>query len=967
MNRRNFYIIFILLSILKFSADAADFSDRSKIDSLLYRLPQANPDEKTTILLELSKKYMTLSLESSKEYALLALTNAKKLKDQTSMADAYKTIGNIYFQQGFNNEVIAYYDSSLYIYTTLNDSAGMAKVWNNLGIIYQHVGVYEQSIDYHIKSLNYKTNIHDTSGIISSVNNIGSIYYDLNEFTKSEEYFLKALELSVNFHYKNYHSILNNLGLICQELGNYNKSIEYLDQALAESKKSNDRHGTATSLHNLGKSYFMMGEFQKALNQYFLAIKIYDEIGIEKSQTLNNIGQIYIELDYYKKALEYLYEALEIAKKNNQFVNLRDIYNNISVAYERLGQYQNAYENYVLFNGYDDSIRNQMYSNRIENIYQQANIDRKRKELETLNLETQLILEKKDSAIRRKNFLIYSFIGGIAAVLALAIVLLNMFRHKTKANKLLKVQNEEIIRSDNIIKKINKALTQNEEMLRSIFDASPSAIVVINPETLVLDCNNASLKMFGATNKREIINKNINQLFVSDQLKQAQENIKNAFQGVVIEKQEFTLARKDGSSFIAEISGGMIKDSAGKYSAYVMIITDITERLHFIENLNQAKLEAEESDRLKTAFLANMSHEIRTPMNSIIGFSNLLNEPEMRQDKREEYLQHILQSSNLLLNLIDDIIDISKIEAGQININPVECKVNLLVRDLFNSIKESNAKNGIEFKLNLPPDSDLYSFRTDPFRLKQILFNLIGNAIKFTEKGFIELGYTIKKNDTKQMIEFYLRDSGIGIPKEKQSIIFERFRQVDDSRTRRFGGTGLGLAISKRLVDLLGGTIWVESIIDKGSTFYFSLPFESGVREEIIQPEQFNGIKYNWKGKTILIAEDENSNFELLKASIGRTQIKIIRAMNGEEAVEHVKKNQSIDLVLMDIRMPKLNGYDATRQMKIINPKLPVISITAYAMSEDETKSLEAGCDMYISKPIRPSNLLYLLNEFISS
>jgi PAS domain S-box-containing protein len=542
-----------------------------------------------------------------------------------------------------------------------------------------------------------------------------------------------------------------------------------------------------------------------------------------------------------------------------------------------------------------------------------------------------------------------------------------MFRHKTKANKLLKEQNEEIVRSDNVIKKINKALTQNEEMLRSIFDASPSAIIVINPETVLLDCNNASLKMFGAENKRDLINKNINQLFLPDHLPAAQENIKKAFNGNSVEKQEFTLVQKDGSPFTAEISGGLINDPTGRHPAYVMIITDITERLHFIETLKLAKSEAEESDRLKTAFLANMSHEIRTPMNSIIGFSNLLNEPELIHAKKEEYLQHILQSSNLLLNLIDDIIDISKIEAGQVNINPAECNVNKLMKELFNSIKETSGNIAIELKLNLPPDSDLFSFKSDPFRLRQILSNLMGNALKFTEAGSIELSYVIKKNDSRQMIEFCIMDTGIGIPKDKQNIIFERFRQVDDSRTRRFGGTGLGLAISKRLVDLLGGTIWVESEIEKGSCFYFTLPFESGANEKVIQPEPFNALKYNWKGKTILIAEDENSNFELLKASIGRTQIKIIRAMNGEEAVNHVKKNDSINLVLMDIRMPKLNGYDATRQIKILKPHLPVISITAYAMSEDETKSLEAGCDMYISKPIRPANLLTLLNEFVGS
>jgi PAS domain S-box-containing protein len=583
-----------------------------------------------------------------------------------------------------------------------------------------------------------------------------------------------------------------------------------------------------------------------------------------------------------------------------------------------------------------------------------------------MNLETQLILSKKDSSIRRKNFLIYSFIAGIISILAFAIVILNLFRHKIKANLQLKQQNEEITRSDTIIKKINKALTQNEEMLRSIFDASPSAIIVINNEFSVVDCNNTSITMFGAVNKREILNKRIDHFIVSFQISKAKEYFNNAFQNQLVIKAEFLLSRKDGSTFNADVSGGLIKDTSEKFIACVLIINDITERLHFIENLKQAKLDAEESDRLKTAFLANMSHEIRTPMNSIIGFSNLLNDQDLNYEKKEEYLRHILQSSNSLLSLIDDIIDISKIEAGQISFNPVECNVNNLLKDLYRSYQETSRKDGVEFRLQLPPESELCNLKTDPMRLRQILANLIGNAFKFTEQGFIELGYCVRRTDEKNSIEFYLKDTGIGIPKDKQAIIFERFRQVDDSRTRKFGGTGLGLTISKKLTDLLSGTLWVESEPKKGSTFFLSLPAEEIYSDRILQTEHFNAFLYDWTGKTVLIAEDENLNFELLKAAIIKTKVKIIRARNGEDAFEQVKMNDKIDLVLMDIRMPIMNGYDATRLIKKLKPTLPVISVTAYAMSEDETKSLAAGCDMYLSKPIRPTNLLTVLNGFLT-
>jgi CheY-like chemotaxis protein len=400
--------------------------------------------------------------------------------------------------------------------------------------------------------------------------------------------------------------------------------------------------------------------------------------------------------------------------------------------------------------------------------------------------------------------------------------------------------------------------------------------------------------------------------------------------------------------------------------AYIAIVSDITERRTFIQNLEKAKADAEASDRLKTAFLANMSHEIRTPMNAIVGFSNLLSDSKLPEAKKEEYLDHIIQSSNMLLNLIDDIIDISKIEAGQITINRQEFRINKVVQDVFKTFSNVSKKRNLDFRLNIPPSSDSISLNTDPVRLRQILSNLIGNAVKFTERGYIEIGYDVRDNGMGSNIRFFVKDSGIGIPKDKQSLIFERFRQLDDTRTRRFGGTGLGLSISKKLVDLLGGNIWVESQPGEGSEFYFTIPYIKEINLPPVEPETFSFAKYNWKNKTLLIAEDENSNFELIKASISKTGIKIIRAMNGEEALEFARSNDDIDLILMDIRMPKMNGYDATRNIKSIKPELPIISITAYAMSEDEEKSLEAGCDRYISKPIRPARLLELIDEYLS-
>jgi len=253
-----------------------------------------------------------------------------------------------------------------------------------------------------------------------------------------------------------------------------------------------------------------------------------------------------------------------------------------------------------------------------------------------------------------------------------------------------------------------------------------------------------------------------------------------------------------------------------------------------------------------------------------------------------------------------------------------------------------------------------FSIRTDPFRFRQIFANLLGNAYKFTEEGFIEFGYSIKENN---ILQFYVRDTGIGIPQDKLKIIFERFGQVDDSYTKNTRGAGLGLSITQRLVELLGGEISVDSKVGMGSIFYFTLPYEKIFVPVKEIPSQIPEPKIDWSEKTILIAEDEEDNFMLLEELLSDTKAHILHATTGKEAVEIVKKTQ-IHLVLMDINMPEMDGYEATRLIKKMNKNIPVVAQTAYAMSGEREKSSQAGCDNYITKPININELLSTISKF---
>jgi PAS domain S-box-containing protein len=380
------------------------------------------------------------------------------------------------------------------------------------------------------------------------------------------------------------------------------------------------------------------------------------------------------------------------------------------------------------------------------------------------------------------------------------------------------------------------------------------------------------------------------------------------------------------------------------------------------QKLRNAKQKAEEADRLKSAFLANMSHEIRTPMNGILGFSQLLRTRQVSGDKKNAFLDQIINNSKQLLTLINDIIDISKIEAGQLEIYQAETNLNELMDETY-QLFQSYQNNQVRLKLEKGLENEKSQIFTDKHRLKQVLTNLISNAFKFTSYGEIVLGYKLIEN---AFLKFYVKDTGEGISKKAQKIIFDRFKQADRSSTKNFSGTGLGLAISKEITEMLEGKIWVESKKKEGSDFYFTIPYKPSSTEYGKKKTTDLKENYNWQDKTVLIVEDDESSFVLLSTSLQETKIKILHASNGKEAVEKIKEGNKVDIVLMDIQLPLMNGYEATKEIRKINQDIPVIAQTAYAMQGDYNKSMEAGCNDHINKPVDTKTLMRKMDQFLS-
>jgi PAS domain S-box-containing protein len=379
------------------------------------------------------------------------------------------------------------------------------------------------------------------------------------------------------------------------------------------------------------------------------------------------------------------------------------------------------------------------------------------------------------------------------------------------------------------------------------------------------------------------------------------------------------------------------------------------------KELFQAKEKAIESDKLKTAFLANMSHEIRTPMNGIIGFTGLLNK-DTDEEKRIKYIEIIQKNTLQLLNIINDIVDISKIEAGQIDIDLITFNLDEFTQNLADlHLKKSYEKNIILKLENFDKEIEIIA---DENKLRQIFINLLDNAFKFTEKGSISFGYGIKDDS----IVFYVSDTGIGIDPENHQTIFERFRQAELSSARKYGGTGLGLSISRAFIEKMGGRIWLESELGKGAKFQFSLPVQFIRKNQTINHQvAYNTTIHEWSSKKILIAEDELLNYQYFEEILEDTQATLLWVKNGKEAVNICLERDDIDLVLMDIKMPEMNGYDATREIKKVKAKLPIIAQTAYALIGDEGKAKEAGCDAYIQKPIDIKKLMQILSVYLET
>lgn len=528
--------------------------------------------------------------------------------------------------------------------------------------------------------------------------------------------------------------------------------------------------------------------------------------------------------------------------------------------------------------------------------------------------------------------------------------------------------NKKVIGFINIISDITKqkaaanALKESENRFRGIYEDSTIGIYRTTTDGEFLLANPAMCSLFGYTSFEEFKNQNASEIYLHPEERISFINeIKNIG---FVRGFETKGKKKDGTLLYFRESAHAIKNEKGEIIYLDGIVEDYTEKKVMEQNLIKAKEEAEKADHLKSAFLANMSHEVRTPMNGIMGFSNLLSQRGLSAELQEKYTKIIQSRGEDLLRIINDILDISKLEVSQLKLYNKKFSLNEFMEQLLEIYRQKLKileKKDLEIRIKLENKDKQYILFGDETRIKQILTNFLDNALKFTEKGYIEFGCTVNEN---KKIHFYVKDTGIGIPIEMRNVIFQRFRQNDETLVRNYGGNGLGLAICKGLAELMNGEVGVISKEKVGSTFYLDLlPNFADLNDEIINTK--NNIKHYWPNKKILIVEDDDIGSALIEEYFQNTKVFIKIAVDGYSALRMIKEDSDFDLVLLDIGLPDISGLEVAKRIKEINPELPIIAQTAFAMKEDELKCRNAGCDDYLYKPIKRKILLEKVSEYL--
>ncbi|HPF93806.1 MAG TPA: tetratricopeptide repeat protein, partial [Tenuifilaceae bacterium] len=753
-------------------------------------------------------------------------------------------------------------------------------------------------------------------------------------------------------------------------IGNYALAVDYLEQSQTIFSSLTDTLNLVETHQVYGQIYTRIGEFKKALDNTEIAFTLAGKLKLRDkiAELTRETGNIYFYFNEKTIALDFYQKSLKISEEYNNNDGIAKAYNNMGRIYSETGNYNLALECLKKSLSYKSKENDKVsYGNTLLNIGTVYLAQQKFEEALTFFGQSFESFSSVSNAEGMANSLYYS---GQTYLL------------KNQFNQALASQDEawriaSETESKRLQVRISLALSEIHAKVGDFKRAYSYFKIHSNLRDSVFSDENTKLILELETRYQLHAKQRQIELLSKEQaLKQSEQRkarIWIALLAIVtlflISLSYFIYLRfrdknKHNKQLLEEIQ--QRKEIEQKLNDYKEHLENLVDERTW--ELKIAKDRAEEADRLKTAFLTNMSHEIRTPMNAIVGFSYLLTDPDSSEESKAEYYNIIKSNGEVLMNLINDILDISMIESGQLKTRNKAANIGNIVRELlthYNQTKDELKKKKLTITLDIEETDSSLTVKTDPVRLRQVLSNLLSNSLKFTNEGRICFGYRL--SDSKEII-FFVRDTGCGIDPKNHRAIFERFNKFGNaSDAKLYTGSGLGLAISHELVNLLGGKIWLDSFPGKGSTFYFTIPYIPEKVKKVPDDHLDQNTFYERiTNKTILVAEDVLSNFQLIQAFLSSAKVNILWAQNGVEAIDIFTKNRNIDIILMDVQMPIMDGLKALKRIRELDKKVPIIVNSAFYMPDEMEKSFTAGCSDYMTKPIKKEDLISKLSGFLS-
>lgn len=923
-------------------------------------------------LLYLSKTHLEISQKQAIEYAKKSIEKSALIGSDSLRAMSFKACGVAYYYSAHYIESLSMYDSSLFYFKKNGKQVEIANILNNKGIVLSDMKLHIQAIEMYLRAEEIYQQLDQTKSLGNISNNIGTLYFDLNAFDQALSYFRKASNIYVTINNKNGQiSTHNNIGSVFREMQHLDSALFHYEKSKLIAIEIEDRIGLADASLNIGNIYVEKNNPKTALKQFETAKEIYAALERNLGRTYLGLGNVAYQMNNAVEAIKFLDSALREARLIKDIELQLNVLNGIVKASELKGDIPNAYKTLKQYVELESEFKALFDSTAINSLKARFQVKQKIDEIELLKNEKAIqdaLLKSQQQISKRNRLLAFIILGALLVTISYLFTYFRMF-------KLIKAAKEQVDKRVQMhektleeLSKSNDSLREKEALLRTLINATPDLICFKDGQGKWIQANKAILELFDLSNK-DYLN------HTDQELSLLSPDFKESFETCLISDdlcwQKQTTTRTDepitdrnrNTRIFDTLKIPLFKPD-GSRKGIIILGREITDRKENETRLKTALSKAEESDRLKSAFLTNMSYEIRTPLNAILGFSNILKQDNIHQEQARQFLDKIIDNGSVLLHLIEDILDLSMIEAGEIKLKKEAIEMESFLQDIVDDCKSLAQKKGKgHLKVIKTSPGDKIFVASDPKRLKQIICNLTDNAIKFTEEGLIEIGFEPPKSTFEKTMKLFVRDTGIGIEPEQQDLMFVKFSKIDHPNKKVYSGAGLGLNIVEQLCSKLGGEVKLFSDPKKGTYVEVSLPFE-----KINSPNLMQGLHKaldDFQGKHILIVEDVDASFDLLKMILLPIGAQITRARDGEEAVAICKENINFDLVLMDIQLPGMNGLEVTRLIKKIHPQLPVIAQTAFAMHDDKEACFAAGCDGYISKPIKAQLLLPVLKQFL--